>query len=243
MPGMTSTKLNASAFLNRWTIAVLRLSLIALVTTTAGVRSLEAANPKPKPNIVFLLADDLGFMDIGCKQPGDFLRNAEHRSPGGPGDEVHRRVRGVPGVLAHAGQHPDRQVSTAHRGSPTSSAATGRAGCGRRRTATTWRSRRSLSPRHCAGRDTPPSSPASGISAAGPFGPEAQGFGPGSRARTSSTIAPSAVARSEVGQTTPRPPTAIARGGCGSSKRTGTGRSSPTCRSWRSTSRWGPGPN
>ena len=46
------------------------LLLLALVLTTSLVPA--ADSPAPKPNIVFILADDLGYMDIGAFNPKTF---------------------------------------------------------------------------------------------------------------------------------------------------------------------------
>ena len=51
----------------------------------------------------------------GLDRPGllrqQVLRDAEHRPAGPPGDAVHRRLRRVLCLFAHAGERPDRQVS------------------------------------------------------------------------------------------------------------------------------------
>jgi arylsulfatase A-like enzyme len=47
------------------------ISLIALMTPDIGAAPLPAADLL-KPNIIFFLADDLGFMDIGANNPRTF---------------------------------------------------------------------------------------------------------------------------------------------------------------------------
>lgn len=43
-----------------------QLVLLTFLCVSASLRDGSAAEPEPKPNIVFLLADDLGYGDLGC---------------------------------------------------------------------------------------------------------------------------------------------------------------------------------
>ncbi|TWU40649.1 sulfatase family protein [Novipirellula artificiosorum] len=45
--------------------SITKLTLL-LLCVCASLRDASAAEPEPKPNIVFLLADDLGYGDLGC---------------------------------------------------------------------------------------------------------------------------------------------------------------------------------
>ena len=52
----------------------------------------------------------MGWADIGCY--GSRFYETPHRRPSGvPGDAFHRRLCGLPGLLADAAEHHDRQVS------------------------------------------------------------------------------------------------------------------------------------
>ena len=86
------------------------LLLLALMGSTA-----LAAD---RPNIVFIVADDLGWRDLGCygstfHETPNLDRLAARR------DALHRRLRRLPGLLADPGEHPDRQVPGPAAPSPT----------------------------------------------------------------------------------------------------------------------------
>ena len=61
------------------------------------------------PNIVFILIDDMGWRDLGC-YGSSFYETPQPRPAGRAGRALHRCLRRLPGLLADARQHPDRQV-------------------------------------------------------------------------------------------------------------------------------------
>jgi Sulfatase len=64
-----------------------------------------------KPNVVFFLADDLGFMDIGANNPQTFYETPNIDRLAAKGIALHERSLELPGVLVFAGEPDDRQVS------------------------------------------------------------------------------------------------------------------------------------
>ena len=71
--------------------------------------ALSADRRRRPPNIVFILADDLGWRDLGC-YGSTFYETPNLDAPGRAGDAVHARLRRLQRLLADAGEHHDRQV-------------------------------------------------------------------------------------------------------------------------------------
>ena len=82
----------------------------ALWFSGCGGRSRLAGTERKKPNFVFFLVDDLGWKDLGC-YGSTFYETPNIDRLAARGHAVHERLRRLPGLLAHAGQHHDRQVS------------------------------------------------------------------------------------------------------------------------------------
>jgi hypothetical protein len=84
--------------------------LIGLFGLAAGAVPLLAVEDV-KPNVVFFLADDLGFMDIGANNPQTFYETPNIHRLAAKGIALHERSLELPGVLVFAGEPDDRQVS------------------------------------------------------------------------------------------------------------------------------------
>ena len=84
--------------------------LIGLFGLAAGAVPLLAVEDV-KPNVVFCLADDLGFMDIGANNPRTFYETPNIDRLAAKGMALHERSLELPGVLVFAGEPDDRQVS------------------------------------------------------------------------------------------------------------------------------------
>ena len=61
------------------------------------------------PNIIFILIDDMGWRDLAC-YGSPFYETPNIDRLAAQGMRFTRRLRGLPGLLAHARQHPDGQV-------------------------------------------------------------------------------------------------------------------------------------
>lgn len=61
--------------------------LTALVLMALSAWPAAAAPPTSRPNIIFIMADDLGYTDVACFG-SKYLRDAEHRPARDAGDET-----------------------------------------------------------------------------------------------------------------------------------------------------------
>ena len=92
-------------------MAGLAAALLGSATgSDAGVAAAPQAALERRPNIVFILIDDLGWADVGCFG-SKYYETPNIDRLAGRGDAVHRRLCGLRRVFAHAGQHHDGQVS------------------------------------------------------------------------------------------------------------------------------------
>ena len=73
----------------------------AVATTAFAASGVVHAAPARRPNVLFILADDLGYGDLSCYGRPDY-RDAGARSACAPGTEVHQQLRGGAGVHADA---------------------------------------------------------------------------------------------------------------------------------------------
>ena len=89
------------------TMKPLPFSLAILCLLSGPLDAAEAPRTPPRPNIVYILADDLGYGDLGCYNKDSEDPHAPPRPAGGRGDAVHRRAR------TDVGLHPDA-VRDAH---------------------------------------------------------------------------------------------------------------------------------
>ncbi len=67
-----------------------------------------------KPNVLLILADDLGWSDTTLFGTTRVLQDAQHRTTGRTWNDVHARLFGQPAVFADTGQHSDRTQPGPH---------------------------------------------------------------------------------------------------------------------------------
>ena len=75
-----------------------------------------------RPNVVLIVADDLGWADISPNNPDTFYRDTEPPAVGRPGSSVHAGLCRRPRVQSDAGESHDRPASSPASGPPTISA-------------------------------------------------------------------------------------------------------------------------
>ena len=86
--------------------------LITLLTLLlAPLAALHAATG-PKPNIVYILADDLGYGDVHCLNPDrGKIATPQIDKLAAQGDDIHRRALQLVGLHADSLWHPDRRYN------------------------------------------------------------------------------------------------------------------------------------
>ena len=210
------------------------LLTLALLAALAP-RGLAAGDPAAPRNVVLILADDLGFMDLGCNNPRTFYETPSL-------DRLAARgMRFTRGYAACPVCSPTR-ASVLTGKDPSRTGITDFIGGSRRGKLLPAPYRHELALEEVtlaealiAGAEYRTFFAGKWHLGAGAFGPEAQGFGPGLTG-ANQFYYPAGAAPDPKSADDPKTTDAIATRPRGSSWRTATGHSSPTCRSWRSTS-------
>ena len=143
---------------------------VTVVLFAVGLVALRAPAKAAPPNIVFILADDLGFMDIGANNPKTFYETPNIDALAQQG------MRFTQGYAACSVCSPTRAsiMTGKYPCAPVSlifSAVIAAAKCCPHRMLTIWRLKKSRLPNGCVMRVTQTSLRASGISATVPFLP------------------------------------------------------------------------
>ena len=81
-----------------------------LKTAAAAALASRAAAAAAMPNIVYILADDLGWGDLGCYNPESAVPTPHPDRLASQGDPLHRHAFALGGLHAHALRHPHRPL-------------------------------------------------------------------------------------------------------------------------------------
>ena len=95
--------------------AVLGLLGLLFLSTCQAPLDKRASLPDSvkRPNVLFILVDDLGFMDVEPNHPETFYETPNVHTPRAGGHAFHPGLRGQPRLLADSLQHPNGQVPDA----------------------------------------------------------------------------------------------------------------------------------
>ena len=95
--------------------AVLPVAVLALGLGVKSVRADTDATTSRTPNLVFILADDLGWSDTTLFGTTKFYQDAQHRTAGESGNGLHPSLLGQPPMFADPCEYHDGPEPGTHR--------------------------------------------------------------------------------------------------------------------------------